>query len=115
MISLVVAFVFTPWMSNRMAPPAWRDKFEGARPRGGSMPACSVFDRVMSPFLLGSGGHRNRWPLAGILVLIAPVGIAAGGRTSPVILKMLPFDNKSEFQVVLDMPKAAVSNTPRAC
>ena len=37
--------------------------------------------------------------------------VAGGGRASPVvkavILKMLPFDNKSEFQVVVDMPEGS--------
>ncbi|MCB1816844.1 MAG: efflux RND transporter permease subunit, partial [Gammaproteobacteria bacterium] len=62
------------------------------------------FDRVMSPFLLGVKGYRNRWKLlAGVLLLIALSVLLVFGKA--VILKMLPFDNKSEFQVVLDMPE----------
>jgi multidrug efflux pump subunit AcrB len=41
--------------------------------------------------------------LAGIMLLItASVALVV---TKSVVLKMLPFDNKSEFQVVLDMPE----------
>ena len=62
------------------------------------------FDRVMSPFLLGVKGYRNRWKLlAGVLLLIVLSVLLVVGKA--VILKMLPFDNKSEFQVVLDMPE----------
>jgi multidrug efflux pump subunit AcrB len=46
---------------------------------------------------------KKRWLLlAGILIaLLLSVGLAA---VQWVVLKMLPFDNKSEYQVVLDMP-----------
>jgi multidrug efflux pump subunit AcrB len=49
-------------------------------------------------------GHRNRWRLlVAVLILIAAsVSLAV---FKLVVLKMLPFDNKSEFQVVLDMPE----------
>ena len=104
LISLVVAFVFTPWMSNRMlASVADRYAAHAAGHEGGDG-LHRFFDRVMSPFLLGGKGHRNRWLLlAGILLLIAASLWLVVNRA--VILKMLPFDNKSEFQVVLDMPE----------
>ncbi len=104
LISLVVAFVFTPWMSHRMLAGV-ADRF-GAHAEGqeGSPGLDRFFDRVMSPFLLGPKGRRNRWLLlAGVLLLIAASILLVAGRA--VILKMLPFDNKSEFQVVLDMPE----------
>jgi multidrug efflux pump subunit AcrB len=104
LISLVVAFVFTPWMSNRMlASVADRYAAHAAGHEDGDG-LHRFFDRVMSPFLLGGKGHRNRWLLlAGILLLIAASLWLVVNRA--VILKMLPFDNKSEFQVVLDMPE----------
>ena len=71
------------------------------RPGGGMQ---RFFDRVIGPFLLGAKGNLNRWLLlAGILILIA--GSIWLVTSKVVILKMLPFDNKSEFQVVLDMPE----------
>ncbi len=102
LISLAVAFVFTPWMTNRLL---GRVDFSGhahaaARPSG----LQRFFDRVMTPFLAGRAGRRNRWKLlAGVLVLIALSLSLAGFKL--VVLKMLPFDDKSEFQVVLDMPE----------
>ena len=103
LISLVVAFVFTPWMSNRLLA-GIAHKFEGHGHDEGDGGLQRFFDRLMSPFLLGRAGHRNRWfLLAGILILITLSLLLVVNKA--VILKMLPFDNKSEFQVVLDMPE----------
>ncbi len=111
LISLVVAFVFTPWMTNFMlgkrhaaaqAGGHGHGGGEGHEKAGGGMQR--FFDRVIGPFLVGGRGNRNRWLLlAGILILIG--GSIALVTSKVVILKMLPFDNKSEFQVVLDMPE----------
>ena len=114
LISLVVAFVFTPWMTNFMlgkrvaahaqaaghGPDTGHD---GHEPAGGGWLAA-LFNRLIAPFLVGRKGWINRWLLlGGILLLIAgSIGLVTG---KAVILKMLPFDNKSEFQVVLDMPE----------
>src|SRR3546814_1960739 len=58
----------------------------------------------MTPFLAATGGARRRHLLfasmAG-LVLLA-VSLAA---FELVVMKMLPFDNKSELQVVVDLPE----------
>jgi len=58
---------------------------------------------TIRPFLNDQHGGRNR-KLLGLLVM----GMIAMSVALPVmglvVLKMLPFDNKSEFQVVLDMP-----------
>ena len=67
----------------------------------------------MSPFLDPHKGRRNRWYLlAGILLLIVlSLGL---GAVKLVVLKMLPFDNKSEFQVIVDMPEGtSVEQTAR--
>jgi multidrug efflux pump subunit AcrB len=110
LISLVVAFVFTPWMSNfsparrarRAAMPAamaWARQHAEAAAAGA--PAVRVRHRSVPG---RRKGILNRWLLlAGILVLIAGSMLLAVNKV--VILKMLPFDNKSEFQVVLDMPE----------
>ncbi|MGB5639101.1 MAG: efflux RND transporter permease subunit [Sedimenticolaceae bacterium] len=104
LISLMVAFVFTPWMSNRMLASVAR-KFEAHTHEHEGSPALErFFDRLMSPFLLGVKGFRNRWKLLmGVLALILLSIMLVFGKA--VILKMLPFDNKSELQIVLDMPE----------
>ncbi|MBS0194897.1 MAG: efflux RND transporter permease subunit [Proteobacteria bacterium] len=61
------------------------------------------FGALLRPFLDPVRGARRRLGLfAGMLglVLLSALLVVAGA----VVLKMLPFDNKSEFQVVLDMP-----------
>jgi len=63
-----------------------------------------IFSRFMGPFLNGSKGRGPRW-----LLLFGILGLIAASVALPVlelvVLKMLPFDNKSEFQVVVDMPE----------
>jgi multidrug efflux pump subunit AcrB len=109
LISLVVAFVFTPWMTNALLGRHHErhgHAHHGESPEGGARPSVlsRLFTAVIGPFLAGTKGNLNRWLLlAGILVLIGGSVLLAVNKT--VILKMLPFDNKSEFQVVLDMPE----------
>ncbi|HSC00035.1 MAG TPA: efflux RND transporter permease subunit, partial [Burkholderiaceae bacterium] len=61
------------------------------------------FERVFRPLLDDARGARNRRWLG-----LAVIGLIAVSLALPVlglvVLKMLPFDNKSEFQVVVDMP-----------
>jgi multidrug efflux pump subunit AcrB len=59
-----------------------------------------LFHKVLLPFL---NSARKRWLLLGgiLVALLLSVGLAL---VQLVVLKMLPFDNKSEFQVVVDMP-----------
>ncbi|MBK1718202.1 efflux RND transporter permease subunit [Thiocystis violacea] len=112
LISLLVAFVFTPWMTNLMlgrrqlarAHAGGEHGLGHGAGKGEGGRLAVFFTRLIGPFLAGRRGHLNRWLLlAGILLLIAgSIGLAVN-RT--VVLKMLPFDNKSEFQVVLDMPE----------
>jgi multidrug efflux pump subunit AcrB len=67
----------------------------------------------MRPFLHGGAAKQMRHRLyAGLLVaILLAVGLAV---VQWVVLKMLPFDNKSEFQVVLDMPEGTpVESTAR--
>ena len=63
-----------------------------------------LFRRVVGPFLRGRKGRPLRWVLGiGVLLLIA--GSVSLAYFQLVVLKMLPFDNKSEFQVIVDMPE----------
>ncbi len=102
-ISLAIAFVITPWMALRLL---------GKHDHGGgdhhdedrqTVWLRNLFCRVMSPFLDTENGRRARHKLyLGVFGLIAlSVSLAV---VKLVVLKMLPFDNKSEFQVIVDMP-----------
>jgi len=103
LISLVVAFVFTPWLTHRIL--ASRAEHIAAHGHGAGGAALSpFFTRVMTPFLAGRRGRLMRWVLLGSILLLIGASVALVA-TKSVVLKMLPFDNKSEFQVVLDMPE----------
>ncbi|HUW26150.1 MAG TPA: efflux RND transporter permease subunit [Gallionella sp.] len=98
LISLAVAFVITPWLVYR---------FAGAQheaPKNERGTAISRFFSIsLSPFLNGVQGKPARRKLwLGILVALALAASLAAVKL--VVLKMLPFDNKSEFQIVVDMP-----------
>ncbi len=100
LISLLVALVITPWLAAKLLRhDAHLDETAGGRLQ-------VVLETLMQPFLRASAGRPARWLLAtGLVVLIiASMGLAAG---KLVVLKMLPFDNKSELQVVLDMPEGS--------
>jgi len=100
LLSLAIAFVITPWMALRLLPAA--HGVESSADRLGQRLAA-FFERVMRPFLRGDAGRRQRrWLGLGIAAAIALSVLLVPLKL--VVLKMLPFDNKSEFQVVLDMP-----------
>lgn len=102
LISLAIAFTVTPWLCRhflRFTPGQdvhqtdndWLQR---------------LFIKLMSPFLADSGGRRARYLLGlGILILLAASVSLTGFKL--VVMKMLPFDNKSEFQVVVDMPEGS--------
>ncbi len=106
LLSLAVALVVTPWLALRLLahhePSIDEDAGESRRP--GWLNRTS--HKLMSPFLESDRAPRRRRLLfasMGVLVMAA-VGLVA---IQAVILKMLPFDNKSEFQIVVDMPEGS--------
>jgi multidrug efflux pump subunit AcrB len=113
--SLLIAFVVTPWASIRIL--RWGRKYRPA-PAAGAAPDAAPgghrsdheedfftrwYRRVMGPLIHHAGW---RWAfLAGITgLLLAAFALVGIGW---VKVKMLPFDNKSEFQVILNMPEGA--------
>jgi multidrug efflux pump subunit AcrB len=107
LLSLAIAFMITPWLSRlwMKALPAGGVAAEGHTPPAHGLAAKlgPLFECVFRPLLDDRRGPRNRGFLGlGIVALIAmSVALPATGL---VLLKMLPFDNKSEFQVIVDMP-----------
>ena len=95
MFSLMVAFVVTPWAAVRILKPS------AARAHGEREGALTrLYRRFMGALL-----HRAplRWGFLAMVVvlLLASMSLVYIGF---VKVKMLPFDNKSEFQVIVDMP-----------
>jgi multidrug efflux pump subunit AcrB len=95
--SLLVAFIVTPWASLRLL-----------RRKGGPHDAeegrmTRLYRRVMGRLI-----EDPRWRytfLAGVVVLL--LGAVSLFMVKAVRVKMLPFDNKSEFQIIIDMPEGS--------
>jgi multidrug efflux pump subunit AcrB len=110
-ISLAVAFVVTPWLTYRVfsrakVQHAVHDDHTDAR-------LLVLFRRLVGPFLAGEEGKRRRWQMFGAILALILIAVSLAA-FKLVILKMLPFDNKSEFQVVVDMPEGtSVEQTTR--
>ncbi len=102
LISLAVAFIVTPWLFLRLFKKSEHVHDHGESASGKKL--HTFFNKIMTPFLNKQKGKKNRvFLLFGILGLIVlSLGLVVN---QSVIMKMLPFDNKSEFQVVVDMPE----------
>ncbi|NNL63558.1 MAG: efflux RND transporter permease subunit [Woeseiaceae bacterium] len=109
LLSLAVALVFTPWASQKLL--SHEHHAEGEHKTDAWLD--HLFRKLVGPFLRGSAGRRaRRWLGVGVIVAILLATSLVG--VNAVIMKMLPFDNKSEFQVVLDMPEGTtVEQTSR--
>jgi multidrug efflux pump subunit AcrB len=99
--STVAALTVVPWMAYHLL------KNRGpasSAPDDDSGPAASprllaLYERIISPFL---GAARNRWLLFG--AILGGLALCAGLVLLRLVpLKMLPFDNKNEFQLLIDM------------
>ncbi len=104
-ISLLIAFIVTPWLSYKVL--ASKEHLLAAHSNHDGMKnnwIYRLFSKIMSPFV--SGNHQTRnfilMNLVVVLLIAGSIGLVVVNR---VVLKMLPFDNKSEFQVIIDMPE----------
>ncbi len=97
--SVIVAFLVTPWAAVRLL------KFRGGDHAHGEQEDrfTRLYRRFMNPVLHHSG---LRWGFLGVVTVLLVGAVALVG-IGFVKVKMLPFDNKSEFQVIVDMPEGA--------
>ncbi|MBW1733191.1 MAG: efflux RND transporter permease subunit [Deltaproteobacteria bacterium] len=98
--SLLVAFIVTPWASVRLLKKDSEKSGESEAKEGW---ATRIYRRVMTP-LIEKAFPRWTFLFTVVILLMAAVGMVVSGL---VKVKMLPFDNKSEFQVIVDMPEWA--------
>jgi multidrug efflux pump subunit AcrB len=100
LMSLLVAFTITPWLSLHML----RGEYDKPHETPFSLEETGlykVYRRLMTPLF---DSRRLRWATLGLVVFLFgfAVWLVLSHR---VPLKMLPFDNKNELQVVIDMPE----------
>jgi multidrug efflux pump subunit AcrB len=98
LFSLIVAFVVSPWAALRLL----RKYADSSRPSHHEAEGWTtrLYRRVMNPLVRDT--RRRVMFLLGVIVLL--LAAAAFVPLKWVQVKMLPFDNKSEFQVIIDMP-----------
>jgi multidrug efflux pump subunit AcrB len=98
LLSLAIAFTVTPWLALKLLAPhasAHRSRLDEK---------LEVwFAGLLGHFIASPGAAANRRRLAIAIAVAIVVSLGLAG-VRLVVLKMLPFDNKSEFQVVVDMP-----------
>ncbi|OAI19847.1 acriflavine resistance protein B [Methylomonas koyamae] len=102
LLSLVIAFSVTPWASYRLLKGDYgKDHgpaFDLKQSRG-----FKIYQAILAPLLADK--TKAWWFLAAVIVAFVLSALMAVTRVVP--LKLLPFDNKNELQLVIDMPKGA--------
>ena len=94
--SLLVAFIVSPWMSYKVLKHVKREEHEEEGKK-----IHKIYKRVLSPLL---ENRKLRLLVLGIVVLLLGLAVLLFPLKA-VTVKMLPFDNKSELQVIIDMPE----------
>ena len=100
LLSLFVALTITPYLGYYFL----QEKEENEQKAEEGIESSwiyKVYNKFERPFLESS--KKRRWML-GITMLLL-LGSIVMFFTKSVAVKMLPFDNKNEFQVVIDMPE----------
>jgi len=107
LFSLVVAFVVSPWLTYKLFRKHAEEMAEGPAQHDAETQSETRFmryyARMFRPLLAKTW---LRWVLLGAVaaLLVASMSLVA---LRLVKVKMLPFDNKSEVQVVIDMPEGS--------
>ena len=110
LVSLLVAFTVTPWASYHLLKSEY-DRADEPPFDIRRSAVYRVYRAVLGPLL----ASRGRALLFLAAMLLALVGASALAVTRAVPLKLLPFDNKNELAIVVDMPAGtALEETDRA-
>jgi multidrug efflux pump subunit AcrB len=115
LFSLAVALIITPWLAFKLL----KGQHGGADGEGGHGHAegegyvlentkiYQTYRRFMEPLLDKPG---RLWATLGVVVILL-VGAGSMFLTRTVRMKMLPFDDKNEIQVILDLPEGTPLET----
>ena len=105
--SLAISFIVTPWAAIRIL--QWRKKIHAADSHAPDHESASenffgrMYRGLMTP-LIASAKRRYQFLAALVVLLLVSMALVYVGW---VKVKMLPFDNKSEFQIILNMPEGS--------
>lgn len=103
LISLFIAFIISPWLSFIVL----KGVKKSSRPEGEEGRLLKKLNLIYEGNLrglLGSGSKRAKaYGLVALLLVVSCLLVAF----KAVTVKMLPFDNKSELQVIIDMPEGS--------
>ena len=105
LLSLMIALIITPWLYRKVI-----GKQHNAEQKSEAVKTNQLFNRILPVFLKQAGGRKARYALilsVVSLLLLSTLLVPF----KQVILKMLPFDNKSEIQIVVDMKEGTTLET----
>jgi len=101
LMSMVVAFTITPWLSYHFLKGRYGKVHKGEETFVlKESPLYKLYSCILDPFLSSR--------LLSFVLVVFVVFLLAGSAVLAVLrvpLKVLPFDNKNEFQLVLDLPE----------
>jgi len=106
LFSLLVAFIVSPWLGYKVLRNAKHDPGEKETGR-----LDELYSKILTPFIESRPKRFIAFGLVAGLMLLAVLLVPL----KAVTMKMLPFDNKSELQIVVDMPEGTtLEETARA-
>ncbi|NQD36332.1 efflux RND transporter permease subunit [Permianibacter sp. IMCC34836] len=114
LISLAIAFVLTPWLARRWLAHAGSAHTGSSHANSTNNELANrqdsrslrLFQRIFTPLLAEQTGSRARRKLLALIGGLIALSLALPVLQA-VVMKMLPFDNKSEFQLMVDLPEGA--------
>lgn len=101
MTSTIVAFFVTPWLASKVLRKS--DGLEQEPEGAAHSPLLRIYRKILSPLM--QNRRKAKWALWGVLCLFVVAAMLPVLRLVP--LKLLPFDNKNEIQVLVDMPESS--------
>lgn len=97
-VSLIVALTITPWLAYRLLK---NDKSSEKEFILEETKIYKLYNKMLTPLI---ENRKKRWAFVGSVVVLL-MGSMSLVYFKQVAVKMLPFDNKNEFQIVIDMPE----------
>ena len=103
LISLIVAFTVTPWASYKLLQTDYHKPQHEAPVEFKQTAVYRIYHAILHPLLATPG---RAWFFL-LIILVAFAASVMLALTRAVPLKLLPFDNKNELQIVIDMPRGS--------